>query len=1076
MLKLKPMTILALDPHAAAFCAAVRGRLARDFGARGRLIQTHMLLGDGKTLRFESDLDAVADTRFDLRAARMEAKRMAAAEAHDLFEREATSLEPSLIEMLETGRSATEIDEARRDNIEIVRQRMIFLLFSSSDSFARGLALDLTRQIRWLFATRFSQEQFFLQAVVLLPGLFEHAEPPDCAATYELLKKLDHSVSQGMFVSPLLRNVAPFEGCWLLDGSNARGDKIGSLAEKLESYSDAFVGFLTAEPEMSGALLGTRVSRGKAPAYSAFGHGELYFPVETMLTRLSSVLARDIISRAFLAEAPRADTSRQLLLAAKEFVLSGDYEREIGGLEKRDKGGAIWEGFRPRVELREGMTQEHVSELQRLHVKFERESLPVLQRLVVTRGGEVKAKLKELVDALVQKRAVATPDGLSQAAELLEAMTDGAIALRRDVLGENPQNLVTAQRELGGYLDKRLGVTPDHTQTDSLLDRVQELRSNLFALQTTLRLTTTVPRQSKAGQPPASDKAAATADASPENPDEEKKILSPEEERQRLSEEMEAAEHELERASSEYQHAIVEEDHAAYQLRREAKKQVQEKKAQTIAAAEQEVILVGTQLREARRSLDELQQERRQFLMRNFVVNPLVAVSLIFGVPLLAALADLGPARAVVDFFWENLSNFLLGLLFITTVYAGVMLYFFFVGINRRVNEARSQVKQLESSQRSAVVQLSRAREDQLRFEYQLYEQTIRIDTLNRLIEAVEQRAQELRQKLAALAETRDAFARQHEDAAPLSSATRRPVLYDRDIDAFYEKRKGDTQLDVETFTREHVNRADALDIEMGVFRDKLEAFARSRFERLKALTIEDVLLREPELIAPEHATRHLRELDDAAEPLVQLREIGIDDDHFAQRDVTLWAGANEHEQLLARYRQICPNATARPSEDERTLRALTRCLNYPAYFLGQIDYYRDCYDRSPEKEQETAALPDLIPSAFGVGAEVQRAHEKLLLGIALGLVSRRDDGRYAFTGTGDGAFGDNRALIAEQLATQFKSQQLYAELCEQVDAQTFDHNVIHQKLLAFLDSNSDLIPSEVEILNALLRKYHPLG
>ncbi|HEY0408077.1 MAG TPA: hypothetical protein VGC89_20235 [Pyrinomonadaceae bacterium] len=1075
MQKLKPMTILALDPHAAAFCAAVRGRLARDFGARGRLIQTHVLINDGQTLRFESDLDSVADPRFDLQAARAEAQRMTADEAHALFERERANLEPPLINMLETGRNATEIDAARRENIDIVRQRMIFLLFSSSDPFARGVALDLTRQIRWLFATRFSQEQFFLQAVVLLPGLFEKAEPPDYAATYDLLKKLDYSISEGLFVTALLKNVSPFEGCWLLDGSNARGDKIGSLAEKLDSYSDAFVGFLTAEPEMSGALLGTRVSRGKTPAYSAFGHGELYFPVETMLRRLSSALASDIITRAFLAEEPpRADTGRQLLLAAKEFVLSADYGREIDGLEKRDKGGAIWEGFKPRVELREGMTQEHVSELQRLHAKFERETLPGLQRLLLTRSEEVKAKLEELVDTQVRQRANSTPDGLTQAAELLETMTDAAIALRRDVLGERPQNLVTAQRELAGYLDQRLGVTPDHTQTEALLDRVQELRSRLFALQTTLRLTATVPRQSRATEQSKSAPAA-QAEAGGEASGisaEEKKSLNPEEERQRLGEEIADAEHELDVACSDYQHAIIAEDRMAYQLRHEASKQVREKKAQATAAAEQEVITVGAQLREARRVLDELQQERRQFLMRNFVVNPLAAVLLLFGVPFLAALADFGPARAAVNYFWEHLSNFLLGLLIIALVYAAIMLYLFMVGINRRVNEARNQVKQLESGQRTAVVQLTRARDDQLRLEYQLYEQNIRIDTLNHLIEAVRRRAQEIKETLAALVAMRDAFDLEHKEAAPLSSATRRPVLSASDIDAFYEKRRAETQLDVGTFVRDF-ERAEALRIAMSEFKAKLETFARSRFERLRSLTIEDVLLREPELLAPENATRQLRELDDAAEPLVQLREIGIDDDHFAQRDVTLWAGAEEHEQLLARYRQICPNATARPSEDERTLRALTRCLNYPAYFLGQIDYYRACYDRTHDKE--TTTLPDLIPAEYGSGAEVQRAHEKLLLAIALGLVLKKEGGGYGFAGTSDGSFGLDRKVIAEQLATEFNSQRLYADLCERVEAHATDHQVIHQKLVAFLDSSSDLNPAELDIMNSLLRKYHPL-
>jgi hypothetical protein len=1089
MQKLKPVTIIALDPHAAGFCAAVRRRLERDFGARGRLIQTYSLIHDGNTLNFESNLTSTADLRFDLRAARSEAKRLEAEEAHALFERVANSIEPALIEMLGAGRSSVEIDEARRENIEIMRRRMIFLVFSSSDSFASGLVLDLARQIRWLFANKFTQELFDLQSIVLLPGLFEWPETPDYAATYALLKKLDYSMTTGLRITSMIKGVPPFEGCWLIDGYNARGDKIGSLAEQLQSYCDAFTGFLTSEPEMSGALIGTRLARGKAPAYSAFGYGELYFPVETILTRLSSALARDLTTHAFLADdAPPPNRSRKMFQAAKEFVLSKDYTGALNGME-RVNGKLIWQEF-PRVEKREGTTREHISELQRRHKQFEETDLPGFQRAADERRIEVQAELEAMVDAQIDRRADAALDGLSEAREFLEALTDPNIALRRDGRGENPQNLITEQRNIEGTLDDRLGITIDRTETQKLLSQVHELRERLTALQTSLRLAPEVtdepdsterPRQSATADIPVEGETgrAGVADQSQEESSDtgapEKKPLSLQEERQQLADEIKATEQQIQATHLEYHHVITVEDLAARQLRYETRQQVREAKAQAVTAAEEEVVKVSEQLGEARITLDELQQERRAFLIRHFITIPIIAVVVIFGLPALAAMAGFPPAQTLAQSFWDEPSDYLFWLAIAALIYGCVVLYLFAVGINRRVNHAKEQVKTLERSLSAANAQLRQRHNDQLHFEYELYAQRMRVETINNLIEVVKQRAKELRRTLDEIAEVRAVFARRHDEALPLFSAMRRPVLRASDMDAYYEKKSEDALRDGLSFVNEHLPRSKARRIEIEEFREKLEAFASSRFERLKTLSIEDVLLREPELLSAHNASLYLRELNDAAEPLVQLREIDIDHDLFAQRDITLWAGVEEHEQLLSSYRLISPHATARASEDEQTLRALTRCLNYPAYFLSQIDYYRACYDRALASDKEASSLPDLIPNELGIGVEVQRAYENLLLAIATGMVLRNPKGDYIFASDHKRSLGPGRKQIAEKLATDFSSQHLYAELCDQLEARLNDRDLVYQKLTEYTDSATDLESAERELLKTLTRKYHPL-
>lgn len=1077
MLKLKPITIIALDPHAASFCESVRQRLELDFGARGRLIQTYLLTGEGGKLRFDSNLAAAGDPRFDLQAVRAEAGRPSAEEAGAMFEREAAGLEPDLIEMFGAGRSAAEIDAARHEGIEIVRNRMIFLMLSSSDPFASGVVVDLARQIRWLFATRFSQELFALQSVVLLPGLFERVESPDYAATYTLLKRLDHAMSKGIMVSAQIRGVPPFEACWLMDGYNARGDRMGSLAENLKSYSDAFTGFLTADPEESGALVGTRTSRGKAPAYSAFGHGELYYPAGIALTRLGSALARDVITRAFLADdEPRAaGDNRQMLHDANEFVRRKAYLDILDGFEL-DKGKPIWQNHNPNIEQREGSEREYVSDLERSFKQFRQSALPAAQRRVQERGEEVKAELERLVDDEIDRRADASPRGLGEAAEWLRAMIDPDIALR-DVLGENLKNLITEQRAIEGKLDSRLGVTIDRGHTKMLLERVHELRSRLISLQTTLRLT---PATEPAPPPDVEEPAPGGADGPlPESPlpsGAEEAQLPPEDERQQLIDEIEETEREIAETSSEYRNAVIKEDRDAQQIRYAAGQHEREKKAQVIVERAGEVATAGDQLGEARLVLNELQHERRRFLQRYFVVIPVAALVLIFGLPALAAAAGFGPAQKLVASFWNNMSDYLFWLAVAALAYAGVILYLFAVGINRQVSQQRERVEAARRTLRSAADLLRVAHNDQLKFEYERSAQLVRSGVLVGLIEAVGKKVELLEQTKAALTATRADFARRHEEALPLSSSTRRPVLYAADIDAYYGKAVQNVQLVADAFERDHVRRSKVRHMPAEEFREKLDDYARRlpQFERLTKLSIEDVLLREPELLSEAAASLHLRELDTAAEPLVQLREVDVDHNLFAQRDVTLWAGAEEHEELLARYRKICPHASARPSEDEQKLSALTRCLNYPAYFLSQVDFYRACYERTPDAA--TGSLPDLIPDELGTGAEVRRAHERLLLALATGLIQRGRNGVYTVAG-GDGKPlpGQTRRQIAEKLATDFSSQQLYADLCERLEPRLADHDAVYHKLAKFFSSVKDVEAGEQDILDKLTRKYHPL-
>src|SRR5678816_2394667 len=338
---------------------------------------------------------------------------------------------------------------------------------------------------------------------------------------------------------------------------------------------------------------------------------------------------------AFLSEdAPGQTDSRKLMLATKQFLLSKDFVSALDGLE-REKGAPIWQGFKPVVELREGAATEYVIELQRAHQRFSQETIPNLQRSLVSRSDEVKLELGRLIDHEIDVRADAGPEGLIQSCELLETMTDPAIGLRADVLGEAPQNLITSQRELAGHLDQRLGVSVDNTETLSLFNTMHGLRSKLLAFQTTLRLAAPSPiRKEEAEGTSDSNKRNASQEQNNGNDDSETG-----EQKELLQHDIEKIEIQISDAQGDYQRALIEEDRRSNQARFEATQTVKDSKLQTVAECENQLLTSDVRLKEAQQILNELQQERRQFLMTNLVIKPLVAVALLVGVPILLSLA-----------------------------------------------------------------------------------------------------------------------------------------------------------------------------------------------------------------------------------------------------------------------------------------------------------------------------------------------------------------------------------------------------------------------------------------------------
>jgi hypothetical protein len=541
-------------------------------------------------------------------------------------------------------------------------------------------------------------------------------------------------------------------------------------------------------------------------------------------------------------------------------------------------------------------------------------------------------------------------------------------------------------------------------------------------------------------------------------------------ERDSLQSEIEETRSEIASASALYVQELIAEQRAANDLRYEAKAKLRSDRLGAITAAEDELIQTATLLSAARLNLEAKEQQRHSFLVRHFIIYPAV-VALLFIVPGLASFLGVSLATLLVGLFWASFFGFLVGTSLLLVVYTTVVLYLFLNGINRAVIAARDEVHALELRLKAAQVRLHDAHNLQLRLEYDLYAQALRVETLNRLLEVTRERIAELEKVLSELQECREKFVSQHTKSLPASSYMRRSVLNAEQIDHYYTATVTNIEKEAGVFIREHAKRSHVRHIPIETFAQRLEEFTRSRFRSFAKLSIKDVLLRSPELSSDEQTSLRLEELDRAASPLAMLSEIDLNDDTFAQKDVTLWADATDGEPLLDRYRKLNATTVIRPSNDDHSLRALTRCLNFPAFYLSQIEFYRSCYDRLQNKD--ASSLRDVIPDELTISSDIRRVYEQLLISIATGLISQNGDGKYQLVDGNGSLTGASRREISEKLAGDYRSQKIYTEICNRLTK--LDTQQIYEAVVDFLGTASDLEPFEREILVAVSQKYHPL-
>lgn len=1013
----KPTILLALDPHSTALCAAIKRQLPQLPNPQSRLIQAYTLTWDGQTFGFSNELDSFADASFDLTLTNP--RQTAVSQLRHQFKEGAKDLQTTLIDLIKSVNQSPEAIAAKNAGVDISSWYRIYIMFSANDHRARELVFELSRLIHWLFNVYFADVPHSLEALLLLPGLFAQARTEDYSAAYQLLKELDDKMTKGVVIRGTQKR-PPFDNCWLID------ERIGELGVNLDSYADAFAGFLTVEPETGGLLIGAHTIRGKLPAYSTFGYGELFFPAQTVVDRLSTALAADIITQEFLPSAKLTpEANRQLLLDAKEFVLSEDYNDALQQLE-RDNGKPVWQDFSPRLDIRPGQTQEYGMELQCAYKQFENKELISSKRTLEICGKQAQATLTKLLDQKINQYADAATSGLHEAVRLSTVLNNPYLELQTESISDHPENLITELRAAESFLDTRLQITINKENSQKLLNQFFTLKSQRQQLQDTIAETNS----------------------------------------EALTQELQKIQEQLKVAVSDYHQAINAELEQTRQTRLLAIEDARSKAQTAISQAQKQLNYLENQHEIATDQLNELIAEENRFRSLYLIVFPAVVAIALIGILLLTGLFSQSTLWILLQQIGVNLLNYILWGLVSVLSYLGIVWLKYSTSIRDRIQKVQKQIKRLESSLKATGVELRRNYNDQLKLEYDLYAQNIRVEVANHLIKTSKQKTEILRQSLSNFSQIYDILIAQHDKASTNYSETRLAILTNSDIDIYYHQNILKT-LPINKFTQEEVSRSQSWQISSTEFQNKLDLFTRKQFEHLSKLSIGDVL--KSDLIAENTASIRLNQLYNSAKLLLRLQDSDAHLNPTSQPEITLWVGAKDKEEILRLYSRFSRSLTPYVAEDESSLCVLVRSLGFPIYFLSQIEFYRDCYERTQKEQEEN--IPDLIPEEISSSRELIWAYDTLLLAIALELLSQDTHGNYQFNGQ---LLGQEREKIASALANEFSHQELYGELKERIEA--FEQDLIYQQLEKSEKSVPGLTHYERKRLNHLLSKYSPLN
>jgi hypothetical protein len=458
-------------------------------------------------------------------------------------------------------------------------------------------------------------------------------------------------------------------------------------------------------------------------------------------------------------------------------------------------------------------------------------------------------------------------------------------------------------------------------------------------------------------------------------------------------------------------------------------------------AREQELRELFAQRPRAEQALREALEARRGWIWRQ-IIRAAIAVTLIYGIPY--AFGVLEPNLRAVH--WTAA--------IVVSLLAAFSTIRYFNEIAPRVRAAREALQRIRAQIDATDKAKNSAHDDELQFEYDVAHRRASLNVLRRTREGAKALLDDLRNRLRELEELASVLAPSLNASSGLSIC----IIEEADVDGWYDR----TAEERNPFIRElPIRRSDSRRLAFDELRARTAAHAATAFVDLRGMTIAGaatVLAQESKV------AQRLKRFAEISAPLIELRDDDLPAHEAMQRDTTLWSDAGDR-LWIAQLQRRFPDAQSKPSHDPLRVHALSRVLHFPAYVLGQVDYYRARYEAA--NDAEFADVPDLLPTDLLLTGAVRMAYEQVLLGRALGVIAAANDGTLT---SQDAILGDSHLAAARHLvsAGAIKVRQRLHDLLEPRLAIVRD---VERDLRQFQDS-AQLTALDQGILGALLKRY----
>ena len=954
---------------------------------------------------------------------------------------------------------------ALRDRDDVSTHERVILIAAVSGE-ARGRLLDVAREIRLLFDTRRLAEYYHLEMLCLLPDLFP-AVAKDYGTAYGTLKVLSEAADE-----------KPFNWIWLLDSTNEQRVKFGSLEQALSAYSEAVAGALMFEGEMSGAPAATR-PRGMKPAFSSFGFAELSFPREAVLQRVEQRFASELLRDKLLASSPATNAA----LAAKQFVVGEAFAAPLARIGA-DSGQSLFRRFQAKTLVNERTRDaESVIAGVRAELKAHRDSTHLQNLDILQKQGEKtidgsKALVAALVDETLDR------DGYGPAIGLLEALLDPMPDLHADA-NAAPRNLITEINSASAAFDPRLHFTPNTVTSSDMRKRIREI-DNLLTDQQLVADTLTPTgapdrterddaerRSGLADRRNGEDDRRAEADRriSADDADAAALAARAEEATRQREAQLAAMKREKRELTLQLPNVLFTEESDNNAARNAARDAEAARLAEMTRAGEQHLRDLVEQRPKVEQTLADVREERRAYIWRSISLAVL-GVAATYGIPFaLGRLLEVPLLHELAVWGGAHLARVTWAVLIGVSLYGIYATLGYLTAIAPRLRQAEENLQRINAQIDAADKAKNNAHNEELQFEFDVAHRRTTLSVLAQTRIAARKMLDALRSRRKELEELSQSLLARSQAASVTAAGTSVAIIDDGDVDAWYERTADDRKLLVTRFYEDCCTRATSSHRSSTELQQLVESYARGGFEEIRKVTLAQIVAGSPRLASDADITRRLKRLSESSAPLVELRDDDLKAQQCMQRDTTLWIHPAD-TQFVGLVQRRLVQAHAKPSHDPLRVQVLTRVLHYPAYVLGQIEYYRAQYD--PAQDPATANVPDLQPTDLALTGAVRAAYEQVLLGRAIGIIRLREDGQLGHTPASvsdEVVLGDSHLAVAQRLA-QSDATVLREQLEDAIAPRLSAGREVERDLRRFLDTATPLSPFDRDVVGALIHRY----